>query len=814
MKTSKNLAKFMLISMLTAGIGSSFTACTECDDIEKMSSNTNDSQLMNLEQHSYTVPVQVNVEGDWEIELKFNNPDNEFCYVYPEKGHGPATVKLCVLDNWTNQRNSGKMIIKDLRNPIKNQTLKLGQKCNLDGAVRITRGDDNQPTPESQAQVGDRLYGVGYGYNVAKAPGNTAISRNPLIALEKAKAEGCKVTVSPVDAQIKAEQYGAQTISGLTRNMETSANLKGSYGGFTAEANSTYSKSQVETTTNMFGFGVIDVKVLNSQLEKNDMNNVRNFLTPAAKKALDGSGSAYPSTAEGFKKLINDYGSHLILKTSLGGRLRYGTTCDKQVCKTEDEIKAMASCSYKNKIAEAAFKVTASQKKTFESNKSKIQTSISAVGGSFETVAALYGQGNDTDTNVNAWIQSLKNNDNLAVVGFNDKSANEMIPLWQLIDPSKKDRVQGLKEYLENGQMQQDFYDGKAIYDTGDLYKITIPSMDEMMNKYGHATKNSDNGTLVYEVWDKSNDHMVALLCSEYIPEITTRHMVQVLYTVENNRPDLNTGFFLGDEDHQACTITWNGNNKVEFTNNAGKNGKEGTIYLRAGVFSTPDLNKISMSKSNINNCNFRGQFLADKKCKSDVSVVFGYGVKDKGLVIKEFRWTDDWKNVKYEDYKYPLVMIGTKIWTRENYNGNIDAGKDNERWGTKVDEGNVYYTRGSIASTKFPAGWHAASSSDYQYLKDYVNKQVPSGGIIEVLQKGGASGFDNTWDGCYTYEKHEAGLKDRSYFYFNYQHKEVGDHVMYYITGNKDYMQLTDKGMNIKNDVGNRAMRARLVKD
>ena len=75
-----------------------------------------------------------------------------FCYVYPDHGHGPATIKLCMLDNWTNERNAGKMTIVDQNNPKNNKVYPLDQKCNLDYG-RFTRGESDttemppRPTP-------------------------------------------------------------------------------------------------------------------------------------------------------------------------------------------------------------------------------------------------------------------------------------------------------------------------------------------------------------------------------------------------------------------------------------------------------------------------------------------------------------------------------------------------------------------------------------------------------------------------------------------------------------------------------------------
>ena len=107
------------MNILTAGFfAAAFTACTDDVENEAMAvnsgPNTRSFELTSLEQYSYSVPVKVDVEGDWEIDLQFSDENNHFCYALPNKGHGPQTIKLCMLDNWTEKRNEGEMIIRDL----------------------------------------------------------------------------------------------------------------------------------------------------------------------------------------------------------------------------------------------------------------------------------------------------------------------------------------------------------------------------------------------------------------------------------------------------------------------------------------------------------------------------------------------------------------------------------------------------------------------------------------------------------------------------------------------------------------------------
>ena len=105
MTTKRNMANKMFMNILATGITA--TALTACKDELKVetfnATSTETFAFTNLEQYSYTAPVKVDVEGDWKVDLKFADADHMFCYAYPDHGHGPATIQLCMLDNWTNE---------------------------------------------------------------------------------------------------------------------------------------------------------------------------------------------------------------------------------------------------------------------------------------------------------------------------------------------------------------------------------------------------------------------------------------------------------------------------------------------------------------------------------------------------------------------------------------------------------------------------------------------------------------------------------------------------------------------------------------
>ena len=231
---------------------------------------------------------------------------------------------------------------------------------------------------------------------------------------------------------------------------------------------------------------------------------------------------------------------------------------------------------------------------------------------------------------------------------------------------------------------------------------------------------------------------------------------------MENNKPNFRVGRFLGDASHPACDIAWNENGLVECSNYADTKGRQDTLYLRGDKFFTSW--QSTLDKGDIIGTTIKGKFLNDWKAKSNVNVTFGGATWD---VWTGFKYENpDLTGLSFDRYQYPLVKIGNRIWTRENYNANVPHGTDwRDRYGSKIASGNAYFTPASIAKAGFPVGWHAAKSSDYKHMKNVISLELPDNTYGACMQKGGASGFEMEWNGWWTYEPETAG---QYHYYIN----------------------------------------------
>ena len=814
MTTRKILVKTMFMNILTAGIFA--TALTACSDDLVNEENALDGsatevcEVMKLEQWSYTVPVKVNIEGDWEVEFRYDDPGNEFCYVTTPKGHGPAIVELNMLDNWTEKRNEAQMVIRDLSNSNNNQTLRLMQKCNLDNPEYtnvMTRGSVEDSILNAKLarmyQMGNRTKAVGYGYNAFKAPDALSVSKNPLIALKKLENKSTDSGAKLVGAKFSTN---VQTVYGksyeeLFSSLTSTTMTNVTKGGLTAEMKATFSSTQKSSNSHMFVYTTVDAIITQAYLSGLDCNNYRQFLTTNARKAIDGEG-VYATSDEGFRRLIEDYGTHLIKQSDLGGHLVYATTIDKQLTENTEEADLYAKCSYENSLMKAALKNDASVKSdiknSYKKNSEKVFTKVKAMGGDPKLAVVV-----DTlDSSVAAWHESLTDNSAIPVgIGANKE---DLVPLYDLVDdstPEGQERKERMKDFFETGMAAVMAFDGTSESTTDDVYEIDLSAFT---NANGLNDASAHQGTMVFEAW--ANNKAVAMICKEYIPQISNQGVVTTVYPMSMNKVNLANGRFVGSSMHLPSKLSWNSNGTPNITDDGKDKAMETKVYVRGGkVFNCKPLT------GDIVKTTLKGRFLTAQKCDESVSIQFGGA---KVYTTPGFDYLNPWlSGLKYNDnYQYPLVKVGNRIWTRENYNGNAPHGSnEKQRYGTNIVKGQIFFTNASVEKASFPKGWRAGKSGDYQTLKNVVTYQYDiEKGIGGTLKD--VSGFDVKYNGWYTYETATTRISDETY-YWNYQLKGNGT-ACEFITPDKHHIRINKNEMSIVKETYTFAMPVRLCQD
>ena len=260
MKRVKNFFLKSGLFVIVMSMSLVFVQCSDDEEIPGIQAEVvlpSDVDLMELEQWSYTIPFEVKSDSEWEIDFLFDDA-NYICYAFPNKGTGDATVKICVLDNWTDYRRTGEMRVTFPKDESKNRVIQLSQKCNLDN-------DENNGMTE--VTDGDRIYAVGYGYNyLGEYASANSVSINPIVMIE---ACSDRVKTGGVIASYEAKTYSGSSITELMNELNANAKFEGKYFGFKGEVGATFGMNDFSNSNNEYAISYVEVAQQNIYLQMN-----------------------------------------------------------------------------------------------------------------------------------------------------------------------------------------------------------------------------------------------------------------------------------------------------------------------------------------------------------------------------------------------------------------------------------------------------------------------------------------------------------------------------------------------------------------
>lgn len=689
MKRVKNFFLKSGLFVIAMSMSLVFVQCSDDEEIPGIQAEVvlpSDVDLMELEQYSYTIPFEVKSDSEWEIDFLFDDA-NYICYAYPDKGTGDATVKICVLDNWTDYRRTGEMHITFPKDESKNRVIQLSQKCNLDN-------DENNGM--TTVQDGDRIYAVGYGYNMlGEYASANSVSRNPII-----KIAACSdiVRTQGVNASYNSQTYSGSSITQLMNELNANAKLEGKYCGFKGEVGASFGMTDFSKNNNEYAISYVEVALQNIVLEADINYIIMDYMTDAAYEAINGLDhqgrrgtipTSYPSTVEGFSQLVKDYGTHLIVRAKLGGKLKYCTTVDISQVDGSYDLKAYANCSYNNSFIKVSANVTDSLRESYNRSSKACNVTLVVNGGKLEAAQSLMA--NDCDKNIEAWTKSLGDIKNRTLVGLESQGLIRLDKLVNTNLEGGEERQKALAAFL-NGDMEGlEAATAKELninmdYETGTVAHLQkIPTFDDS------RAENS----LIKDIY--VGGQTVARVCEEFIPVIDKTKRVTVVYPVVSNKVKYNMGYFIGDDKHKPAKVCWDGANLSVVECNDQPIGRKKELYIRGASFTDNS---------------------SDETVTSTVS---------------DYKWSAPGYNGSYD---YSLVKIFNKIWMRENYKGNRK--EDGDKFGNNYNlepvwdswngSSQCYYSEPMVMENPNPKYPFAPKHWRVPYSEDYV-------GIVETLQ-------------------------------------------------------------------------------
>ena len=718
-----------------------FTACSDDDnylaDVTYPKEATGNEMLVEAYEHDFSFDIKT--EGAWKVES-----DRRFLRVKPKEGTGNATVTVSVEANQSDDRKVGNLTITFSGHEDQNKVLTIEQKF---------AGDYGENAADV-IETSNKIYAVGYSYDCT---GEYASPNSVKMEIFDGKAmmEDNVLAVNTVQASLTNNTITGSSISEMTNHLTVKANVKGGFGKFKAEANASFDMDHVKNSNYEFASTYFDLEVRRASLSKDIEALKDDYMTDDAWNAINGvpvknkrgiTKVAFPSTPDGFKRLIEQYGTHVIMESGLGGRVRYSMSVDISDINSSYDIKAFAKASYAG-VVTADGSVDEKFKQSFKDHKKNLHIKLNALGGDEALAKKLGTEEGFTNANMNAWIESVTA-DNMALVNFSTKS---LVPIYELVERNAtldengfdgKERYERLKEYFDKGS-SADF----STYDCGTVTQFKVPSFE------GAAY----NQTLIKDIM--IDGQYVGQVCNEYIPNINREERVTVIYPVINNKPRYNMGFFLGNNSHKPARVSWDGTDvhleeyvDLDF-------GKVDTVYLRgASITATPPDGTKAFSATAV-----KDEFL-------------------EGMRYNSKSQKNEWSN-------YPLVKIFDKIWTRENYNyrhsGNVGKEFTQTIDGKQVTFWSEFYTKYNCSANQsgfwLPAGWRVPTLKDFKGL----NKKLTDNGFSYpglALNNGGVTGFELYYLGHY--DSWYGGYRSPSSAYY---HTYDGQQAIYESNGTFD---------------------------
>lgn len=669
-------------------------------DTDAMVENTNASQTIGdgdilVEGHAYTMPFTVKANGKWRIEQ-----DRYFFTVSEEEGIGPKVIKIYVQDNRYDERKQGHMTIitTDAQGREQRQVLEIVQKgC----SESVTRAISLVPTS-------NRVYSIGYGYSTLKGYNNHNAITSKILDVNKL-LEQERFTQSSLNAEITYEHYTANSRDGLVNAMcdslghmlsyipkQESSDTKEQVSSdtpkqkdakkltlpFTFEVGAAFGMDNNQTECHDYAISYLNYGVRRMQIEPG-IGLLRKYINEDAAMAINGEMEEYKGK-EGVKNLIRDFGTHMVKGARIGGRIR--STLDIKTDSVSDtydlDLYARIAIGEKDLL-----KCSDKFKKNYKKDMGYCRHKLNVVGGTQESVDKMTYE--VTPATLDAWKTSIKETA-MVMVGFEE---GDLIPIYELA--STEARKQEIRNYMEGqgpGTMSADY----APAQTGTVTEIEVPSFDAYSK------------TLVKNIM--LSGERVGIACNEYIPQLNKDERVTVIYPVVNGKLALNQGVFLGDEEHKPSRVNWR------------KDSAEPKItpYVQLD-YGTPT--KLYLQGSSVSTKLAQGQEVRRAKLQD----AYMEGMTCAGGISTQ--------------KDYPLVKIFNRIWTREDYQGEVEDG---------LSKCSRYYSNKSIARSGIQ-GWEIASDRDFELLKQGISASGTNSFPILLLQNYGRAketGFDLKWDG------------------------------------------------------------------
>lgn len=632
----------------------------------------------------YETDFELNITSDTEWSI---DNDEDICLVYPYEGTGNAKISVRILENSTGEDRNTTISIKFPNAKDNNQQIVVKQL----GFPTIFK-DEQEDINMTQA--------VGYGYNIYGEIGSSSVV-SKIFDVEKLDKDK-RIAYQQDQTVMSFRSVTGSSVREMSAKLSTSMGLKANYMGFSSEIKASFDAEYLNSETSEYALTYFYMekykKRINTALE-DIADEESGYIDKIAYAAINDNfkKSKYPSTDDGFFKLLQNYGTHVVKEARLGAYLRRSMAVDVTQVEGNFDINAFAMLSYGDSILEKTgtyAKIEAEYKESFKNNQSSCHGTVHVLGGD-DSFKNTLSSTTCSQSDIQAWINSVDKN-TAAPISFRE---GDLIPIYKLVEDNE--RREALKQYMESGRYRDRY--NKAIdmeYDYRPPTKVEIPTFEDGDN----LIKNIKYGGMV-----------VARVCNEYIPAIHTDERVTVVYPVVEGHTLWNLGYYIGSETRtpaKVCTTK----------------GKITAITLK-------DDDGKELPKGTRKTLYIQGSTISDALWSEDI---------DPYQTESEDYFINGYVDPKYADpgpNGYGIVKIFDKLWLTYNFRGITAVGNDPITHAENDQKPKYYFYQPWNIKNELISGWRIPATDDFLS----INNTLTSREIYDVadkLEKGGVIGF------------------------------------------------------------------------
>ena len=504
MKQFKYIAAIVLMIVSAAG-------CREKENPNiKLPINTE----LTFQSHAELYKVGVEEDAAWEVK---SHPE----WATPMQGTGSAGDKivLFVEDNFEEEERKGEMSVITDKHEI---VYTITQNSSL---------SDDENAEIVSDEILSLTYGVGYGINVFGTPSMGKYKFAGAI-VNPANLSRILANVGEADAYCAEDHYFSKTesISGtsttsLATQLSVNAGIEVEVTGFSGSLNGKFTSNESSNTETAYAMREIKHVVGSRYLRPGILRSLsaENCDSIFAKSfySLSQSIKKNPSNSDNYiKKLLDNYGTHLVVHGTLGGELELAMEMTSTEKISEMDINAALNLSSDVVNGDASF--TMNETETALAKNTKI--SLKTYGGNnvytlkpgttFEEAM----QEALSTSQLNNWIASIKDKSALALIDV------QLYPVYDLMpDAASRDAV---REYMINKYQKA---------------KTKIGPLNFAVSGFG------DDGVITGEAYIPQID--VKLECyQEMVPEISNDEPSIIIYSGSQDEMNYDRGFFIGSK--------------------------------------------------------------------------------------------------------------------------------------------------------------------------------------------------------------------------------------------------------------------------